>query len=71
MFNKKIAHSFLLFFSGFMVLGGAINVGMSGQFFTMWFLFPFFYSLRQLGKTIGMYVLIIVGLFVCRACMES
>ncbi|MEH6447423.1 MAG: hypothetical protein V7765_02080 [Oleispira sp.] len=61
MSSKKIAFSIVLFLSSLMALGGALNVGVSGQFLTMWFLFPFFYSLRQLGKSIGIKIFIIVG----------
>jgi hypothetical protein len=62
MSSKTFFFSIILFLSGLMVLGGAINVGMSGQFVTMWFLFPFFYSWRQLGKSTRIGSLAIVGI---------
>ena len=62
MSGKTLFFSIILFLSSLMVLGGAINVGISGQFVTIWFLFPFFFSWRQLGKSTRIGSLALVGI---------
>ena len=62
MTSRTFLFSILLFLSSLMILGGAINVGESGQFFTILFFIPFFLCLKVFQQKTKKKILVVLAI---------